>query len=101
MKRYLVLVLIILVLDTVYAERVYDLEWTHITKGEVRNLSLMGNKIIFSSGEYEGFSDPYTENKIYAFSFTGKKLWEKEFPDLIKKIQIEKNIYFSSGRYFY
>ena len=101
MKRYLVLVLIILVLDTVYAERVYDLEWTHITKGEVRNLSLMGNKIIFSSGEYEGFPDPYTENKIYAFSFTGKKLWEKEFPDLIKKIQIEKNIYFSSGRYFY
>jgi len=101
MKRYLVLVLIILVLNTVYAERVYDLEWTYITKGEVRNLSLMGNKIIFSSGEYEGFPDQYTENKIYAFSFTGKKLWEKEFPDLINKIQVEKSIYFSSGRYFY
>ena len=101
MKRYFILVLIILVLDTISAEKIYDLEWTYITKGEVRNLSLMGNKIIFSSGEYEGFPDQYTENKIYAFTLSGTKLWEKEFPYLITKIQVEKNIYFSSGRYFY
>ncbi len=100
MKRYFILVLIILVLDTISAEKIYDLEWTYITKGEVRNLSLMGNKILFSSGEYEGFLDQYTENKIYAFTLSGTKLWEKEFPYLITKIQVEKNIYFSSGRYF-
>ena len=102
MRRFLVFILIPLILNIVYSENsVYTTEWTYLTKGEIRNLSLMGNVIIFSSGEYEGFHDQYTENKIYAFDLHGKKLWEKECPYLIKKIQIEKNIYFSSGRYFY
>jgi hypothetical protein len=101
MKRYFVLVLILFLLEPILAEEVYDLEWTYITEGEVRNISLMGRTIIFSSGAYEGFPGEYTDNKIYAFTLSGEKLWEKEVSHLITTIQIGKNIYFSSGRYLY
>ncbi len=40
MKRYLVLVLIILVLNTVYAERVYDLDCGKIKYNKIISVSL-------------------------------------------------------------
>ncbi len=101
MKRYLVFIAILLSFSTVSAERVYDMEWSYMTEGEVRNLCLMDNRIIFSSGAYKGFPNEYGKNVIHAFSLSGEKLWEEEFPDLIKTIQTKENIYFSSGRYFY
>ncbi|MEA1993726.1 MAG: hypothetical protein U9N35_04945 [Euryarchaeota archaeon] len=101
MKKYLIPLLIMGFLSTISAETVYDQEWNYITDGEVRNLTLMGDTIIFSSGAYEESSGNYIKNTLYALTLTGTELWKKEFPDLIKKIQIEENIYFSAGRYLY